>query len=75
MLGDAMSFIARTIHITVEHSWKMEIYRERPRRCKLRRCAVDLHGSVGKDVVRHQSRPTSRYEERCCETLLDFILL
>ena len=53
----------------------METYREHPRHCKLRRYGVELSGTVGKDDVRHQRRPTSRFEERRCEPLLDVILL
>ena len=48
----------------------METYREHPRHCKLRRYGVELCGMVGKDVARHQRRPTLR-----CEPLLDVVLL
>ena len=53
----------------------METYREHPRHCKLWRYGARLHGMVGKDATRHQSRPTSCYEVICCEPLLDFVLL
>ena len=36
---------------------------------------MGLHGMAGKDAVRHQSEPTSCYNERCCEALPDVILL
>ena len=32
---------------------------------------MELRGTMGKDVAKHQRRPTSRCEERCCEPLLD----
>lgn len=32
---------------------------------------MELRGTVGKDATKHQRGPTSRYEERCCEPLLD----
>ena len=75
MLGKTVSSAAQTVSITVERSRKMETYRKHPRHCMLRRYGVELCGTVGKDVVRHQSRPTSCYEERCCEPLLDVVLL
>ena len=49
----------------------METCRERPRQCELRRYGVELRNTVGKDVVKHQRRPTSHCEERCCEPLLN----
>ena len=70
-----MSSAAQTINITMVHSRKMETYRKHPRNCKLRRYGVELHGIVGKDDKRHQSRPTFHCEERCCEPLLDVVLL
>ena len=70
-----MISIAQNVYITMEHSRKMETYQECPRHCKLRISRVELRGMVGKDDVRHQSRPTSRCEERCCEPLLDVVLL
>ena len=53
----------------------METYREHPRHCKIQRYEMELCGTVGKDAVRHQRRPTLHCEERCCEPLLDVILL
>ena len=32
---------------------------------------MELHGTVGKDVAKHQRGPTSHCEERCCEPVLD----
>ena len=75
MLGENVSFATRTVNITVEHSWKMETYREHPRHCKLWIYGVELRSTMGKDATRHQSRPTSYCEERCCEPLLDGVLL
>ena len=71
MLGKTMISVARTIDITAEHSWKMEIYCEHPKHCKVRRYGVELCGTVGKDVAKHQRSPTSCYEERCYEPLSD----
>jgi hypothetical protein len=74
MLGETV-ISTQTIYITMEQSQKMDTYRGHPRHSKLRRYRVGLHGMVGKDVARHQSRPTSRCEERCWEPLLDVVLL
>ena len=66
-----MSFAAWIVNITMEHSQKMETYHKFPGHCKLRRYEVELRGTVGKDVAKHQRGPTSCSKERCCESLLD----
>jgi hypothetical protein len=53
MLGETVISTTQTIHITAEHSRKMETYRGHPRQCKLQRYKVGLHGMVGKDVASH----------------------
>ena len=60
-----------TIHIHHGAQLEVETFREHPRHSELQRYGVELRGIVGKDVVKHQRRPTSHYEERCCEPLLD----
>jgi hypothetical protein len=71
MLGKTVISEAQTIHIHHRAQLEEETCREHSGHCKLRIYRVELRGMVGKDAAKHQRRPRSRCEERCCEPLLD----